>query len=276
MSRNDNRLGAPQMPPIPQTNTTNSLLQYVAPTQFVELPSKGIPYPPEHPLCNKEAIEIKFMTAKDEDILSSQSLLKQGIAIDRFIENVVVDKNIKVSNMLIGDKNAILLSARISGYGNLYDTKVTCPNCSKIQEYSFDLNNAKRTNTVCSDDVRLNEKGNYVFTLPVSKISLEIRLLTGDDESLIIKRATKNKQQAEFSIIDQYKLMTVSANEVTDRTQINQFIELMPIRDSKKLLEVYKSVSPNVEIKDKFTCMSCGHEQELEVPFGADFLWPNR
>jgi len=276
MSRNDNRLGAPQMPPTPQTNTTNSLLQYVAPTQFVDLPSKGISYPPEHPLCNKESVEIRFMTAKDEDILSSQSLLKKGIAIDRFIENVIIDKNIKVSNMLIGDKNAILLAARISGYGNFYDTRVTCPNCSKVQDYSFDLNKARTTNSDRDDDVQVNEKGNYVFILPNSKISLEIRLLTGEDESLIIKRATKNNEQAEFSVIDQYKLMTVSANGVTDRNQINQFIELMPIGDSKKLLQVYKSVSPNVEIKDNFTCISCGHEQELEVPFGADFLWPNR
>ena len=81
MSRNDNRLGAPQMPPIPQTNTTNNLLQYVAPTQFVELPSKGIPYPPKHPLHNKESVEIGFMTAKDEDILSSQSLLKKVLLL---------------------------------------------------------------------------------------------------------------------------------------------------------------------------------------------------
>ena len=276
MSRNDDRLGVPQMPPTPQQNITNSLLQYVAPTQFVELPSKGKPYPPEHPLYNKESIEIRFMTAKDEEILSSQSLLKEGLAVDRFIENVVLDKSIKVNSMLIGDKNAILVAARISGYGSSYDTKIGCPSCGAKQEFSFDLNNLKVNNGNNVEEVELNEKGNYVFTFPVSKITLEIRLLTGDDEAAIIKRATRNKKAAEFSFIDQYKLMTVSANGVTDRTQINQFIELMPIGDSKKLLEVYKAVSPNVEIKDNFICLSCGHMQELEVPFGADFLWPNR
>ena len=88
----------------------------MTPTEFVELPSAGIGYADTHPLHQQDTVEIRFMTAKDEDILSSQTLLKKGIAIDRFVDNILVNKTINSSNLLIGDKNAILIAARVSGY----------------------------------------------------------------------------------------------------------------------------------------------------------------
>ena len=105
----------------------DTLLNFVTPTQFVDLPSKGKGYPQGHPLCGKETVEIKFMTAKDEDILTSKDLLKKGVAIDRLIQNLLVDKNIRSSDILLGDRNAIIISARSSGFGHLYNTNVTCP-----------------------------------------------------------------------------------------------------------------------------------------------------
>ena len=152
MSRNKDRVGvgtpAPQAaaPVANVQNTPDQPFSFVVPTEFVELPSKGAFYPVGHPLHNQTTIEIKQMTAKEEDILTSRSLLKQGVAIDRVIQSVIIDRSIDVSSLLIGDKNALVIASRVSGYGNDYNTTVTCPNCETKQDYSFDLNMAQITN----------------------------------------------------------------------------------------------------------------------------------
>jgi len=277
-NRNEGRMVAPN---VPQPKEQKSgLLDFVSPTQFVDLPSKGLGYPESHPFFSKEAVEIKFMTAKDEDILSSESLLRKGIAVDRFLENVLVDDNVAVDSILIGDKNAILIAARTSGYGNLYETQILCPNCNAKNDLTFNLNNQEIHHGEIPEDSSMtrNENGNFILDLPLSKVTLEFRLLTGKDEKLMIKRMTdaKKKKTESTSITDQYKMMTVSAQGETDRKLISQFIDLMPVGDSKLLRSAYKAVSPDIKIKDDFECTSCGFEQELEVPFGADFFWPKQ
>ena len=264
-------MGAPNLPP---TQTPTNLLDFVSPTQFVDLPSKGKIYTEGHPLYNKDSVEIRFMTAKDEDILSSESLLKKGIAIDRFVQNVLIDKQISVDSLLIGDKNAILVASRISGYGNLYETELICPVCNAKNQLSFDLNTVN-TYYGCVDDEQA-ENGKYTLALPISKVNLEIRLLTSKDEKTMIKkiRAAQKKKDQSTTITDQYKMMIISAQGITDQSQIAQFIDLMPVQDSKALREHYKQICPNIEMKEEFECTSCAHEQELEVPFGADFFWP--
>ena len=269
-------MGAPNTPS-PQTPTptsTNKLLDFVSPTQFVDLPSKGRFYPENHPLHNKDSVEIRFMTAKDEDILSSESLLKKGIAIDRFVQNVILNKQIPIDSLLIGDKNAILVASRISGYGNLYETEVICPSCSAKNQLSFDLNSVKIH--YGNPESEKTENGKYSLKLPVSKVNLELRLLTSKDEKIMVKkiREAQKKKDQSTAITDQYKMMIVSAQGVTDRFQIAQFVDLMPVEDSKMLRKFYKQISPNIEMKEDFECISCGFEQELEVPFSADFFWP--
>ena len=114
-------------------------LDFVSPTEHVELPSRGRGYPQGHPLHNQETIEIKYMTAKEEDILSSQSLIRKGLAIDRMLQSVLINKDVQVKDLLIGDKNALTVAARVTGYGADYVTTVTCPACSTEQEFDFDL-----------------------------------------------------------------------------------------------------------------------------------------
>ena len=127
MSRNKQRTAAATdavAATAPTTPAAPASLSYVTPTEFVELPSRGKFYSTDHPLHGKEVIEMRYMTAKDEDILTSPALLKNGIAINRLIENLIVDKNIAIDSLLVGDKNAIILAARISGYGEQYNVKV--------------------------------------------------------------------------------------------------------------------------------------------------------
>ncbi len=112
------------------------------PTEFVELPSQGKYYPARHPLHNKESVKVRQMTAKEEDILTSRTLLKKGIALDRLLTNIIVDKSIDPQALLVGDRNAIIISTRVSGYGSEYSTKVSCPSCGTAQPYVFDLHEA--------------------------------------------------------------------------------------------------------------------------------------
>jgi hypothetical protein len=140
MSRNKQRTAAATdavAATAPTTPAAPTSLSYVTPTEFVELPSRGQFYPTDHPLHGKDVIEMRFMTAKDEDILTSPALLKKGVAIDRLIQNLVVDTNINPSNLLIGDKNAMLLAARISGYGEQYPVALQCNSCGEVTQHNF-------------------------------------------------------------------------------------------------------------------------------------------
>ena len=124
MSRNQDRLGGVQQPdtsPPPQQGGGG--FSFVIPTEFVDLPSLGRFYAQNHPLHGKDSIEIKQMTAKEEDILTSRTLLKKGVALERLLQSIIVDKTIDPKTLLIGDRNAIIVAARVSGYGNDYSTK---------------------------------------------------------------------------------------------------------------------------------------------------------
>ena len=258
----------------------NSILDFVSPTDFVELPSKGIFYKEGHPLHNKEVIEIKYMTAKEEDILTNESLLRKGLAIERFMESIILDPNIKAHQLLIGDRNAILIAARISGYGEKYETRMACPVCEAQNDIIFDISKPEvfHPNLEGLRTITKNDKGNYVFKLPVCGFDVECRLLTGKDENELTKQAqAKKKHRLEATnVTDQFKTMIVSIDGVDDRNILNRFIEAMPAADARALRNTYKEIIPNVRLRDTFSCTSCGHEQELEVPFGADFFWPDR
>ena len=283
MSRNDiNRVGAPSAnaePPITQTQDGGfDPLSFVAPTEFVELSSKGLCYPEGHPLHKQETIEIKFMTAKEEDILSSRALLKKGIAIERFIQSVIIDRKIKAKDLLVGDRNAILIAARTSGYGNIYETQVSCPACGERTKFSFDLNDKKVTETEENEDVKAVGDGTFQITMPYSKFKIVFRLLTGADEAYLTATAASKKKATKIDsiLIEQYERMIASIEGHSDRSIIKKYVENMPTMDSRHLRKCYASVTPDVNIKEHFECPSCGHEQEMEVPFGADFFWPDR
>lgn len=257
-------------------------LSFVIPTQHVELPSKGLCYPEGHPLHNQETVEIRFMTAKDEDTLTSKNLIKKGVVIDRLISDLLMDKQIRPETLLIGDRNAIIVAARVSGYGPDYDTKVNCPSCNKSQEYSFNLEEPEVTYALTQEELTGYEvdKDEQCFlhtTLPMSKMSITFRLLNGRDEKVIVDKATTKTQNLnETNATDLLRMTIVAVNDVTDRSQIERFIQSMPARDSIYLKKLLKIVTPNVKFNSNFECRFCGFDTEMEVPFTADFFWVNR
>ena len=267
-----------EVTPAPPT----SVLDFVNPTEHVALPSGGRFYDEDHPLHGQDTVEIRFMTAKDEDILTSQSLLRNGTALEKLMQNILVDKRINPSSLLIGDRSAILIAARATGYGNTYKTKVTCPSCGETSNVSFDVTNFE---TFEGDEdaqkelgVKVTADNTYTVKLPLTTVTAEFRLLTGADEMAISKNLQKkrNADILDGSFSTQFTRAIISLNTETDRNIIQQFALMMPAADSRQLRAAIRSVTPNLDLTQDFECPECGYGQEMEVPITADFFWPDR
>ena len=291
MARNNqNRFSAPHpdgdTPPqatAPADDTRGDPLSFVVPTEFVDLPSHGAHYDSTHPLHGQDTIEIKFMTAKEEDILTSQTLLEKGIALDRLTDNLIIDKRIRQHSLLTGDKNAILIAARKSGFGEEYETSVTCPACNKADKYVYDLNSAVVTSGLTLEELEDSEiagdgSGTFTITLPKNPVTVEFQLLTGAEERAIANAAERRRKRKEPEqiITDQLKLIIVSVNGYKEAALIDRFVESMTLSDSRYLRDAYQKVNPNIELKEVFVCNECAHSDEINFPFTADFFWPNR
>lgn len=282
MRNNEERFGPPTMEdngsaPIVQQSQEmqGGGLNFVSPTEFVDLPSGGKFYPQGHPLHGKDSLEIKFMTAKEEDIITSKSLLKKGVAIDRMLQSLIVDKNLKLEHLLSGDKNAMLIAARVSGYGPEYAVQVACPSCSEKQKFRFDLSSLRHKDITDLDDLNLErtQRSTFVYTLPRTGAKVEFKLLTSGDESQMTQEMLRAKKDETLST-DQLKRVVVSVNGVEDRLQLKHFVENMPASDARFLRAAIKRSTPDVEMSQTFTCASCGHEEDMEVPLTTEFFWP--
>lgn len=280
MSRNKNRLGESSRAQSSDAPTQFNPLNFVAPTEFVDLPSAGKGYPEGHPLCDLDTIEIRYMTAKDEDILTSQTLLKKGLAVERFMQNIIVDKNIDPISLLVGDRNAILIAARISGYGADYEGVVTCGNCGTQNRLMFDLNASKIKHPELNEklNVTRNSSGTYNVKLPFSKFTTEIRLMTGEDETYLSQHmaSLRKNKLPENLLTTQFKRMIVSVEGHTEKEVLNTFIDNMPTADSRHLRLTHRKITPDIEIRETMNCKECDNSEEVDVPFGTDFFWPDR
>lgn len=257
---------APQMP---------NPMDFVTPTQFVDLPSKGR-YPEGHPLQGKDTIEIRYMTAKDEDILTNRSLLKKGLAIDRLIQNLIVDKSINARHLYIGDRNAIIVFARASAYGPDYKAKVQCPNCGEHSKFKFDLADYEMNNgnDIEGTGIKYNNDGTFTTSLPLSSIVARIRPLMGQDEiDLVSKGSTKDVTND--IITKQMKHFVVDFNGYDDKKTVDYVCENMVATDSRYLRDCFKLISPDIVLSQDFICKHCDHKEVMSVPFGTDFFWPD-
>ena len=216
----------------------DALLNFVTPTEFVELPTKGKFYSQNHPLKDEETVEIKFMTARETDLLTSKTLLKKGVAIDRMLESVLVDKSIKV------------------------------------RDQHFDLQDVARKEL--DEDIEFTENGTFFVDLPTSKIRAECKLLTGADEDWLMKKMEKKRKLklAESLLTDQLKLIIVSLEGVTERGPVENFVDVMPAKDSNYLRKEYDRVKPDIDLSYLFECESCDASNNVNIPFSTNFFWP--
>jgi len=285
LSRNRDRVGGTQnknveSPPPAAMQDNSEGFSFVVPTEFVELPSEGKFYPEGHPLRGHDSIEIRQMTAKEEDLLTSRTLLKKGVALDRVIQNLIVDKSINAASLLVGDRNALIVAIRKSGYGAEYSTKVTCPSCATTQEYLFDLNEleVKSSSDLSEANISNNEDGTFQLTLPITGAEISFRLLTGYDEKNFAKAAENDRKRKleEKNVTRQLKNIVVSVNGDNSPQAIQYLVNNVPSMDSRHLRLAYELAAPNVDMTHHFECAECDYEHHLEVPLTADFFWPDR
>ena len=245
------------------------MAEYKFPTEMVELPSKGYFYFEGHPLSSGK-VEIKYMTAKEEDILTSQNLIQQGTVVDKLLESLIVDKSIKIDDMLVGDKNAIMLSARILGYGKEYEFEYAgveqSVDLSKLE--AIDLDFSKFT----------KGQNEFSFELPNSKRTVTFKLLSGNDEKTIsaeIEARKKINKDVSVELTTRLKQMILSVDGKTEKSYINNFVENEFLsRDSYALREYLVDITPDVDMSVKIT-NSTGKEVEVAVPITVRFFWPS-
>ena len=247
------------------------------PVEAVPIPSEGIVYPESSPLYGKNLLEIRAMTAQEEDILSSPALIKQGTVITTLLKSCLIDKSIDVDDMLIGDRNALMISIRITGYGPEYSATVTCPSCTIKSNHSFNLANLE----IKRLDIKPVEKGQNLFSfkLPVTKKTVYFRFLSGRDEverSIMLDRMRKMTGGGgiQKSVTSRLEYQIVSVEGVEDRNAIVQFISKMPARDSKELRNYISDQEPGIDMSVIMECPHCSHEGRVALPIGANFFWP--
>jgi hypothetical protein len=257
-------------------------LAFPTQTDFVELPSQGKLYPEGHPWHNKQSVEIKFMTAKEEDILTSKTYIAKNVVLEKFINSILVDKNVPFESILVGDKAALLVAARVTGYGEHYSPKVRCPACSTISDLDVNLNELNK-NTY--EDIEKLDFGSFgddgyyeIKDLPVSKYNVKVKILNGKDEKTMESMAEMKKKRnlPETSNTDFLKNVIVSVNNETDKVKITNFINNLPAKDSQYIRIVYEQITPKIELKQTLVCTECMTESDVEVPISAEFFWPRR
>ena len=247
------------------------------PTEVIALPSEGLIYPEGHPL-RKGTIEIKYMTAKEEDILASQNLIKKGIVLDKLFESVVVEKGVNINDIFIGDKNAILLATRVLGYGSNYEVEITDPFTLEQQKTTIDLS---KIETKEINKELLNSENRYSFKLPKSGKELVFKLLTHGDEQEISKETQAlekiNKSAASsYDVTTRFRYMIQSVDGNEDRAFINKWIQNGFLSlDTQAFRKYVKEITPDMDLKFQFTSDITGETEALDIPFGISFFYPS-
>jgi len=242
--------------------------QFKVPTETVELPSKGLLYPKDSPL-SKGKIEMKYMTAKEEDILTNQNYIKNGTVIDRLLKSLIITEGVDYNQLLVGDKNAIMFAARILSYG---------------KDYVFNYGGQQTVDLSTLDLKYLDEKvikegkNEFAFDLPTTGNTLTFKLLNHSDEKSIerelvgLKKLNKN---ASPEVTTRLKRIITSINGQTEQKDIRSFVDnYLLAKDARALRKEYTKINPDINMKFKLSDDD-GGEEEVELPIGLNFFWPD-
>jgi hypothetical protein len=239
--------------------------EFKLPTEIVELPSKGLLYPEDSELA-KGVVEMKYMTAKEEDILTNQNYIKNGTVLDKLMKSLIVSK-INYDDLLIGDKNAIMVAARILGYGSEYTFEYDG------EEHTVDL-------TVLEDkplkeDLFVNRSNEFSFTLPKSKNTVTFKFLSHKDEQDIARELEglkKINKDSSPELSTRLKYMILSVNGEKDKKVVRDFVDnYLLAQDSRALREYIREIQPDVDL----TFFPDGSDSRVNIPIGLKFFWPD-
>ena len=240
------------------------------PSEVVDLPSEGRLYPKEHP-CSNGKIELKYMTAREEDILTSQNLIKKGIVIDKLLDSLILTEGVSTDDLLTGDKNAVMVAARILAYGKEYECDVLNPSTGDKFNYTFDL-------TECPFQKPPEEvtENKFELKLPISKSTVTFRVLNGKEESEIAQHllqiSKKVRPTVSPELTTRLKKSIISVDGDENQPTINAFVDNMLARDSMVLRKKINDVSPDISLKKEIDIE--GETVEVAIPMTVNFFWP--
>ena len=252
---------------------------YQFPTEIIELPSKGWFYPEGHPLSTGR-VEMKYMTAKEEDILTTQSYIKQGVVIDKLLQSLVVSngegKRVNINELLVGDKNALVIASRVLGYGKDYEVELTTPSGNKQKE-TVDLTQFE--SKVIDFDLTPRGSNRFAFELPASKRVVEVRLLTQKDTDVIeaeIKALKKNKigsgTDALLSTTLIHSIVSIDGEE--SQSAIRKFVNELLAIDSRAIRGFINKIKPDIDLTCHFVDNETDESFEMTLPLSVNFFWP--
>ena len=238
--------------------------EFKFPTEIIELPSKGLLYPANHPL-REGKVEMKYMTAKEEDILTNQAYIERGIVLDELLKSLVVTK-INIKDLVIGDKNALLIAARVLGYGKDYTFSYNG------DQYTVDLSTLE--NKPFDESLLVSGENNFSYILPESNTSITFKILTGHDENKIdaeLKGLKKINKDNNPELSTRLKYIITSINGLSEPKDVRNFIDnYLLARDSRALRKYIKEIQPDVDLT--FTTDS---NEEIAIPINLNFFWPD-
>lgn len=245
--------------------------EYGYPSETIDLPSGGKFYPEGSPLRNG-TVDVKYMTAKEEDILTSTNLIQKGLVLDKLMESLIVTKGVKPDDLLSGDLNAVMVAARILAYGKDYPVQLPCSSCKNKFEYTIDLG---KLSTVDPELKSVN--GEFTVELPTGLV-VTFRLLTRGDEKKIqaeVNALKKIDPTIEGDTTTRLKYMITSVNGNRDKKAVREISETMIIRDLRALREAVRKATPDVDFDLNIECSVCNESIKARMPFGANFFWPD-
>ena len=242
--------------------------RFKLPTEMVELPSKGLLYPEENPL-REGKIEMKYMTAKEEDILTNQNYIKQGLVVDKLLQSLIVTK-INYNDLLIGDKNAIMIAARVLSYGASYEFEYD----GIRQEVDLSSIEPKPLHP----EVLKSTSNMFNFILPHSNNTLTFKLLTHGDENKIeseSKGLKKLNKETTSDVTVRLSHMLLSVNGSSENKDIRDFVNnYFLAKDARAFRQYYNELSPDIDMKITLRT-SEGGEEDVDLPIGINFFWPD-
>jgi len=247
-------------------------------TESIPLPSQGKVYPTGSPLHACETVDIRSMTAREEDILTSKALIKKGTVITELIKSCLINKSIDVDSMLAGDRNSVMISLRITGYGQKYDADIVCAACNNKVTVSFDLAalGIKRLNI---EPIKEGENL-FAFDLPVTKQKVKFKFMTGADEADLLQEAERRRKivgmgSSDSLVTGRLQRCVVQVGEITDKGKISSFVRAMPAGDSRALRKYMDENEPGIDMNASCECPQCAEQQEVTMPLGVSFFWPD-
>ena len=259
-----------------QLTSVDTVVKSDVPTEVIPLPSKGWFYPEGHPLASGQ-IEMKYMTAKEEDILASPNLIKQGVVIDKLLQSLIVTK-VNYNDLLTVDKNAVFIAARILAYGPEYEVEIACPSCGEKSKHILNLQDFESKEIDWSRFTKGEQT--FKFTLPASKRELTLKFLTHGDEKKIEEAVKSYKKLSKITGVDpelttRLKHMIVAIDGERDQNIINKAVDNMLSRDSLALRSYVKDITPDMDTTFTFECPSCDYVNEkMAMPINVNFFWP--